>query len=72
MPRLKFSGHPDGVDLPVGEFDRTVHVAHGHEVDVTASVRDRLLKQDPDAWTEIKRDTGKSASHDAPAKGEEG
>lgn len=57
MPKVKYSGHPDGVDLLIGEHDRAVHVKHGHEVEVTATVRDQLVKADPDAWTEVKRDT---------------
>ena len=66
--RLRFVGHPDGVDLneiPVGtegEF-RRAHVPHGGdlpmEIDglkIPASYRDSLAEQ-KDNWTEYTRST---------------
>lgn len=52
--RLKYSGGSrPGVDV-THEDGRTESVEYLHEIEVTAAVRDNLLAQDPEAWSEVK------------------
>jgi len=57
--RLKYSGgFRPGVAVTL-EDGRTVEVDYLHEIEVSAADRDRLLKQSPDDWSEVKHDSKK-------------
>lgn len=71
--KARYVGHPDGIEdfrVPVGTDgeERRINLSHGQELPteidglpVPASFRDRLLEQ-PDNWTEVRRDTKKSTA----------
>lgn len=59
MPHVKWNG-PDAVDQFNPETGRTVTVEPGHQLEVTAQVRDELVAR-KNGWTEVKDPGGAKA-----------
>ena len=54
MPRVKYSGgYRPGVAVTLDD-GRVLEVEYLHEIEVSAADRDRLTKQAPDDWSEVK------------------
>lgn len=54
MPKVKYSGgFRPGVSVSLDDGS-VVEVEYLHEIEVSAAVRDNLIAQDPDSWSEVK------------------